>query len=216
MNQVCEQTYLMYYNIISSVNEVVICLLLYVRLKINRLINHKIVETDGFTHPFGSATPGLQKFGLQTSGLQTSGLPTFNLLPHLRVFTHSVIHSFIADIYIAPLHVGLLRNAPNPSARPNNVVLSCGRNFRENTLGSDRRANGRPFHTKGPSTEKARLCMVEVTHGVQDSHTSNFRFSKSLFIKSNFYLHRDSFLSFPLPVKLYMIIQHIQLEDNIT
>jgi len=25
-------------------------------------------------------------------------------------------HSFIADIYIAPLQVGLLRSAPNPSA----------------------------------------------------------------------------------------------------
>jgi len=32
----------------------------------------------------------------------------------------------------------------------------------ENTLGSDQRANGRPFHTKGPTAEKARLCMVEV------------------------------------------------------
>ena len=28
----------------------------------------------------------------------------------------SLIHSFIADIYIAPLSVGLLRSAPNPSA----------------------------------------------------------------------------------------------------
>jgi len=26
------------------------------------------------------------------------------------------IHSFIAEIYIAPLQVGLLRSAPNPSA----------------------------------------------------------------------------------------------------
>ena len=26
------------------------------------------------------------------------------------------LHSFIADIYIAPLQVGLLRSAPNPSA----------------------------------------------------------------------------------------------------
>jgi len=26
------------------------------------------------------------------------------------------IHSFIADIYITPLQVGLLRSAPNPSA----------------------------------------------------------------------------------------------------
>src|SRR6218665_1513771 len=67
------------------------------------------------------------------------------------------VHSFIADIYIAPLLVGLLRSAPNP-ARPINVVLSCW----ENTLGSDRRASGRPFHTKGPTTEKARLCVVEV------------------------------------------------------
>src|SRR6218665_441689 len=29
---------------------------------------------------------------------------------------HSFIHSFIADICIAPLQVGLLRSAPNPSA----------------------------------------------------------------------------------------------------
>ena len=36
----------------------------------------------------------------------------------------SFIQSFIEDIYIAPLRVGLLRSAPNP-ARPNNVVLSC-------------------------------------------------------------------------------------------
>jgi len=47
-------------------------------------------------------------------------------------------------------------------AGPNNVVLSCWRNFWENTLGSDWRANGRPFHIKGPITEKTRLCMTEV------------------------------------------------------
>ena len=34
------------------------------------------------------------------------------------------IHSFIADIYIAPLQVGLLRALPTP-VRPNNIVLSC-------------------------------------------------------------------------------------------
>jgi len=50
---------------------------------------------------------------------------------------------------------------PTP-ALPNSVVLSCWRNFWENTLGSDQRANGRPFQTKGPTTEKARLCMAEV------------------------------------------------------
>ena len=32
------------------------------------------------------------------------------------IIVHSFMHSFIADIYIAPLQVGLLRSAPNPSA----------------------------------------------------------------------------------------------------
>jgi len=31
-----------------------------------------------------------------------------------------------------------------------------------NAVGSDRRANGRPFHTKGPTTQKARFCRAEV------------------------------------------------------
>ena len=69
--------------------------------------------------------------------------------------------NFIADMYIAPLKWDYSEALPTP-ARPNNVVLSCWRNFWENTLGSDRRANVRPFHTKGPTPEKARLFMVEV------------------------------------------------------
>ena len=40
-------------------------------------------------------------------------LTELGLLHHLF---HSFIHSFIADICIAPLQVGLLRSAPNPSA----------------------------------------------------------------------------------------------------
>ena len=65
-------------------------------------------------------------------------------------------------IYILRLFKWNYSEALPTLALPNNVVLSCWRNFIENTLGSDRRANGRPFHTKGPTTEKARLCMVEV------------------------------------------------------
>ena len=34
----------------------------------------------------------------------------------LRILCFFQIHLFIADIYIAPLQVGLLRSAPNPSA----------------------------------------------------------------------------------------------------
>jgi len=80
----------------------------------------------------------------------------------------SFIRSFIADIYIAPLQWDYSEALPTP-ARPNNVVLSCWRNFLENTLESDRRVNGRPFHTKGPTTDKTRLCMVEV--GVSQERT---------------------------------------------
>jgi len=38
----------------------------------------------------------------------------------MLLFIHSFIHSFVAAIYIAPLQVGLLRNAPNP-----NVAEQC-------------------------------------------------------------------------------------------
>jgi len=50
---------------------------------------------------------------------------------------HSFIHLFIVDSYIYKvvlLQVGLLRNAPKPQNSPNNVVLSCWRNFWEKTL----------------------------------------------------------------------------------
>src|SRR6218665_1365070 len=33
----------------------------------------------------------------------------------MKITRPRLIHSFIADIYIAPLQVGLLRSAPNPS-----------------------------------------------------------------------------------------------------
>ena len=53
----------------------------------------------------------------------------------LQEVLYKYIHSFIADIYIAPLQVGYSEALPAP-AQPNNVVLSCWRNFWENTLGS--------------------------------------------------------------------------------
>src|SRR6218665_805249 len=34
-----------------------------------------------------------------------------------HIYMQKFIHSFIADIYIAPLQVGLLRSAPNPMQR---------------------------------------------------------------------------------------------------
>ena len=41
---------------------------------------------------------------------------TYVLSLSLYIYICIFIHSFIADIYIAPLQVGLLRSAPNPSA----------------------------------------------------------------------------------------------------
>src|SRR6218665_3178973 len=79
---------------------------------------------------------------------------------------HSFIHSL--QTFVQRLFKwGYSEALPTP-ARPNNVVLSCWRNFWENTLGSDRQASGRPFHTKGPTTEKARFCMMEVRANIWD------------------------------------------------
>jgi len=60
---------------------------------------------------------------------------------------YSFIRSFIADTSIAPLQVtwDYSEALPTP-APPNDVVLSCWRNFWEKTLGSDWRAKGRPFY----------------------------------------------------------------------
>jgi len=75
------------------------------------------------------------------------------------------MHSFIADIYIAPLQVGLLKTseALSTPARPNNVVLSCWRNFWENTLGSDRRGT---VHTLKHSciNEYIHACILACVH----------------------------------------------------
>ena len=54
---------------------------------------------------------------------------------------HPVNHSFIENIYIAPLKWDYSEALPTP-AWPNNVFLSCWRKFWENTLGSVRRAKG--------------------------------------------------------------------------
>src|SRR6218665_1742651 len=61
-------------------------------------------------------------------------------------------------------------------------------NFWENTLGSDRRASGRPFHTKGPTTEKARLCMVEVDESIHPSVRPSVRPSIHPSIHPSIYL----------------------------
>ena len=74
----------------------------------------------------------------------------------IRLVFFVLFYSFIADIYVVPLQWVYSEALPT-AARLNNVVLSCWRNFRENTLGSVWSANGRPFQTKRPTTEKARF-----------------------------------------------------------
>src|SRR6218665_3251721 len=57
------------------------------------------------------------------------------------------IHSFIANIYISPLQVGLLRSVPNPSAAEQRCFKLL-KEFLGESLLSDWRVNGRPFQTK--------------------------------------------------------------------
>ena len=67
---------------------------------------------------------------------------------------HSFIHSFISNIYIAPLQEKLLRGSANSSA--------AKKNERDEVLGKRRSSGGRPFQVEGPTTEKARFCLMEV------------------------------------------------------
>jgi len=55
--------------------------------------------------------------------------------------------------------VGQLRSAPNHSVTEYCCFKLLKEFLGEYSIGSDRRANGIPFQTKGPITEKARLCM---------------------------------------------------------
>jgi len=65
--------------------------------------------------PFRTHTTSQEKSKRKMS-LDTTGLGHRQWWIQVCQSGHSFIHSFIADIYIAPLQVGLLRSAPNPSA----------------------------------------------------------------------------------------------------
>src|SRR6218665_954546 len=75
------------------------------------------------------------------------------------------MHSFILNIYIAPLQENYSEVLPTP-ARSNkaNLVLSLKvrKNAGEVVLLKMRSSEGRPFQVEGPTTEKARICLVEV------------------------------------------------------
>ena len=74
---------------------------------------------------------------------------------------HSIIHSFILNIYIAPLQENYSEVLPT-QARLKGAVLSWEKNAGDKVLGKIRSWEGSPFQIEGPTTEKARLCLVEV------------------------------------------------------
>ena len=71
------------------------------------------------------------------------------------------IHSFILNIYIAPLQENYSEALPTP-AWLNKAVLRLDKNAGEMVLLKMRSSEGRPFHVEGPTTEKARNCLVEI------------------------------------------------------
>src|SRR6218665_652518 len=74
---------------------------------------------------------------------------------------HSFIHSFTLNIYIAPLQENYSEALPTP-ARSNKAVLKREKNAGEVVLLKMRSSEGRPFQVEGLTTEKARICLVEV------------------------------------------------------
>ena len=69
------------------------------------------------------------------------------------------IHSFILNIYIAPLQENYSEALPTP-ARLKRAVLR--KNAGDKALWKIRSWEGSPFQIEGPTMEKARLCLAEV------------------------------------------------------
>src|ERR1700733_14781505 len=65
------------------------------------------------------------------------------------------------DIYIAPLQEIYSEALPTP-VRRKRTVLRLERNTDGIDLGRRRSSRGSPFQVKGPRTEKARFCLMEV------------------------------------------------------
>src|SRR6218665_4160929 len=93
-------------------------------------------------------------------------------------FVHLVItdiHSFITEIYIAPLQ-GYYSEVLPTLARLKRRVFRLEENVSERILGSNRCDKGRPFHTEGPTIENARAWVVEVRgKGTKSNPCSNER-----------------------------------------
>ena len=64
---------------------------------------------------------------------------------------HSLIHSFISNIYIAPLQENYSEALPTP-ARLKRAVLGWEKNAGDKALGEIRSWVGSPFQIKGPTT----------------------------------------------------------------
>jgi len=85
------------------------------------------------------------------------------------VRTHSFIHSFILENYIAPIQE-TYSEALSVQLRSKINVLSSLQ--KEDTLfrGSKRSVRGRPFQVQVPTTEKARRCLsAERVRGTKSS-----------------------------------------------
>src|SRR6218665_1069552 len=80
---------------------------------------------------------------------------------HTKIHTYMFIHSFILNIYIAPLQENYSEALPTP-ARSNKAVLRREKNAGEVVLLKMRNSEGRPFQVEGPTTEKTLICLVEV------------------------------------------------------
>ena len=80
-----------------------------------------------------------------------------------NVFRPKLINSFILNIYIAPLQENYSEALSTPARLQRAVLTLKGRkNAGDKALGKIRSSEGSPYHIEGPTTEKARPCLVEV------------------------------------------------------
>src|SRR6218665_1132971 len=78
---------------------------------------------------------------------------------HTKIHTYMFIHSFILNIYIAPLQENYSEALPTP-ARSNKAVLRREKNAGEVVLLKMRSSEGRPFQVEGPTTESLIIIII--------------------------------------------------------
>src|SRR6218665_3005992 len=114
----------------------------------------------------------------------------------MNLFIHSFIH--IEHLYSAP-------SRKTTSVRLKRTVFKREKNERDKVLGKRRSSSGRPFQVEGPTTEKARFCLMEVR--------AKWRRSSGVIIFISRTHIKQEFVAFITPTSISVIRGHFHQQN---